>query len=283
VLRIAPPDEAGFLFYERLMMRQEPELHALIRANTTIPVAEVVAYDFSRSLIDRDYMLLAALPGLPLSDTPNLTTAHFHRALFQVGQYLRELHSLTATTCLGREVFGYLGAHHPMEPQASWAAAFQQMWRKLLDDVLACGTYNEAEGQAMAELLDLYLDHFDRPVVPSLLHMDVWSQNILIDDIGNVTGLVDFDRALWGDVEIEFAVLDYCGISEPPFWEGYGLPRDESPSAMIRRQFYLLYEIQKYMPIRVWRRQDPAGAACYKEQSFKLAAQLLPEGKRRLE
>ena len=42
VLRIAPPDDAGFLFYERLMMRQEPELHTLIRAHTDIPVAEHV-------------------------------------------------------------------------------------------------------------------------------------------------------------------------------------------------------------------------------------------------
>jgi len=98
-----------------------------------------------------------------------------------------------------------------------------------------------------------------------------------------VTGLVDFDRALWGDVEIEFAVLDYCGISpwevpgvsEPAFWEGYGTPRDTSAEAMIRRQFYLLYELQKYMPIRMWRRNDPAGARRYKQQSLALGVQLL--------
>ncbi|OUL36382.1 hypothetical protein BV372_08175 [Nostoc sp. T09] len=59
-----------------------------------------------------------------------------------------------------------------------------------------------------------------------MLHMDVWFQNILVDSAGNVTGLVDFDRALWGDPEIEFAVLDYCGISEPAFWRGYGRERD---------------------------------------------------------
>ncbi len=47
--------------------------------------------------------------------------------------------------------------------------------------------------------------------------MDVWAQNILVDSMGNVSGLVDFDRALWGDPEIEFAVLNYCGISEPAF------------------------------------------------------------------
>jgi fructosamine-3-kinase len=276
ILRIAPPDDVGFLFYERLMMRQEPELHALIRAKTNIPVAEIIGYDFSRTHLDRDYLLMAVLPGTPLSDAPGLTRSMFQRALYQVGEHLRQLHTLTATENLGSEHYGYLGAHQPMEPQSTWVAAFQVMWHKLLDDVVACGGYTQEEAQAMRDLLELHLEHFDRPITPSLLHMDIWSQNILIDEAGNVTGLVDFDRALWGDVEIEFAVLDYCGISEPAFWEGYGTTRDESLPAMIRRQFYLLYEVQKYIPIRIWRRNNPAEAARYKQHSFNLAAQLLP-------
>ena len=280
VLRIAPPDDAGFLFYERQMMRQEPALHDLVRARTTIPVAEVVGYDFGRAQVDRDYLLMTALPGTPLSDVLRLTRPQLRRALRQVGQYLRQLHALTATACLGSEAHGYLGTHRPMEPQATWAAAFHLMWHKLLDDVVACGSYTTEEAQAMRDLLATHIEHFDRPVTPRLLHMDVWGQNILIDGAGNVTGLVDLDRALWGDVEIEFAVLDYCGVSEPAFWEGYGIPRDESPAVEIRRQFYLLYEVQKYMPIRIWRRNDPAGALRYKQHSLALAAQLLQRAPR---
>ena len=74
----------------------------------------------------------------------------------------------------------------------------------------------------MRRLLDRHAEVFDRPVPASLLHMDVWAENILADERGRLTGLIDWDRACWGDPEIEFAVLDYCGISEPPFWEGYG-------------------------------------------------------------
>jgi fructosamine-3-kinase len=249
-------------------------LHALIRAHTTIPVAEIVAYDFSRTQIDRDYMLLRVLPGVPLSDCAHLPSAGVDHALRQVGAYLRQLHALTATTCLGVEAYGYLGEHHPIEPQSTWHAAFGVMWHKLLDDVVACGAYTRAEAQVLRDLLERHQEHFERPVRPCLLHMDVWSQNILVDPGGAVTGLVDFDRALWGDVEIEFAVLDYCGISEPAFWEGYGRQRDVSLPAQIRRLFYLLYELQKYMPICVWRRNDPAGAAQYKQQSLELVAQL---------
>jgi aminoglycoside phosphotransferase (APT) family kinase protein len=276
VLRVAPPDDAGFLFYERRMMRQEPDLHALIRRRLPIPVAEVVSHDFSRARINRDYLIMSALPGIPLSHATNLTQPRLDRVLRQTGECLRQLHSLTADDCLGRLAFGYVGAHQPMAPQDTWWEAFRIMWHKLIDDVVDCEAYTPEEGQAMRDLLDFHRRHFDRPVTSRLLHMDVWSQNILVDDSGNVTGLVDFDRALWGDAEIEFAVLDYCDISEPAFWEGYGVERDTSTAAQVRRQFYLLYEVQKYMPIEIWRRDNREAAERYKRQCLALAGQLLP-------
>lgn len=274
VLRIAPPDDAGFLFYEHQMMRQEPDLHTLIGAQTDIPIARIVGHDFSRTQIERDYLLMEALPGTPLSNAHWLSQSVLNRALFQVGEHLRALHGLTADKHLGKRAYGYLGAHHPMQPQATWWEAFHVMWHKLLNDVVACEGYTDFEADHLRTLLDKHREHFQHQVEPHLLHMDVWGQNILIDENGNVTGLVDFDRALWGDVEIEFAVLDYCGISEPAFWESYGLERDVSHAAQIRCQFYLLYEVQKYIPIRIWRRNDPAEAARYKEYSFRLAAAL---------
>jgi fructosamine-3-kinase len=275
VLRIAPPDEAGFLFYERRMMRQEPSLHSLILERTDLPAAAITGWDFSQERIDRDYMLMRALPGIPLSEVRDLGQSQLERALYQVGTHLHQLHTLTAQDCLGRQAYGYLGEHHPMPPQPSWAAAFHTMWNLLLKDVVDCKGYTPDEADLMRRLFDQHAHHFEHEISPRLLHMDIWSQNILVDRQGNVTGIVDFDRALWGDVEIEFAVLDYCGISEPPFWEGYGSQRDNSRPAEIRRLFYLLYEVQKYMPIQIWRRKDPAGAARYRDHSRLLAGQLV--------
>jgi aminoglycoside phosphotransferase (APT) family kinase protein len=268
VLRISPPDEAGFLFYERRMMAQEPQLHALLRAETTLPIAGIVAYDESRDILERDYLLMERLPGEPLTEA-ELSAQQMDSVLEQIGFYLAQMHALVA------DQYGYLGAHRPMLPESTWVAAFETMWNKLLDDVVACGGYTEEEAEAFRRLLDVYRPHFDRPVAASLLHMDVWSQNILVDGTGRVTGLLDLDRALWGDPEIEFAVLDYCGISEPAFWRGYGQPRDTSFSAQIRARFYMLYEIQKYIVIRIWRRDDPAEALEYKRRSFSLALPLI--------
>jgi aminoglycoside phosphotransferase (APT) family kinase protein len=161
-----------------------------------------------------------------------------------------------------------------MPPQPMWGAAFGVMWNKLLDDAVACGCYAPEQAHRLRELYEVHRHSFTHEVQPRLLHMDIWSENILVDADGHVTGLVDFDRALWGDPEIEFAVLDYCGVSEPPFWSGYGVERDVSPAAQIRHVFYLLYELQKYMPIAVWRRRDVARARTYRPQALSLVARL---------
>ncbi|MGD8795044.1 MAG: phosphotransferase, partial [Anaerolineae bacterium] len=114
VLRISPPDDEGFLFYEQRMMAQEPGLHALLRAETTVPVAEILAYDDSRHLLDRDYLIMERLPGRPLTGA-GLTGGALDSVLHQVGAYLAQMHALVA------DRYGYLGAHRPMEPQPTWS------------------------------------------------------------------------------------------------------------------------------------------------------------------
>lgn len=266
VLRVAPSDDRSrMLFYEHRMMRQEPALHALLQEKTDVPVPGILAHDFSHSELDRDYLLMERLPGAPISSTPGLTRESTGSILREVGRCLRQVHSLTDTR------FGYLGEHRPMEPQSDWPSAFVQMWNHLLDDIERCKGYSAGEADQMRRLLDRNLAVFERPVAASLLHMDVWAENILVDAQGRLTGLIDWDRACWGDPEIEFAVLDYCGISEPAFWEGYGAERDTSPEAEIRRVFYLLYEVQKYIVIRRMRNQDPQRADAYRRQSLRLA------------
>ncbi len=261
VLRIAPAQDAVFVFYERDMMKQEPGIHHLLLEKTSVPVARILAFDNSHDVIDHDFLLMERLPGNPLS-------ASFFpdekKALRQVGESLVQAHQLSS------EKYGYLGEHAPMTPQPSWNEAFLLMWRKLIEDVAAVGYYTSEEGDWLLSLLDEHLSLFDRKVSSGLLHMDVWGQNILVDNTGKLTGLVDWDRALWGDPEIEFAVLDYCGISRPAFWEGYGQKRDQSNAAQIRQLFYLLYEIQKYIVIRHGRNHRPAEARQYKQQVIQI-------------
>ena len=268
VLRVAPPDDAGLLFYERRMMRQEPEIHQLLREETSVPAAEVVAFDFSRQRLPRDLIIMRRLPGQAASsaELSREQLAGLHR---QIGKALRQIHRITRTP------YGYLGAHRPMKPQDTWRAAFQIMWKKLLGDLARSGSYSREETALMRRALDKHLEVFDYARPAALLHMDVWGQNVLCDAEGRLTGLVDFDRALWGDPEIEFAVLDYCGVSTPEFFSGYGAARPTDAEARLRWVFYYLYEVQKYVVIERLRRNNPARADGYKRQAFTLLGRAL--------
>jgi len=207
------------------------------------------------------------MPGLPVSEQP-LTRRSLNTVFAEIGRDLAQVHAIT------RKEFGYVGPHRPMAPQWDWCSAFVIMWNRLLDDIERCEGYSQDDATLMRRLLNKHLAVFKRPVAASLLHMDVWAENILCDAEGKLTALLDWDRELWGDPEIEFAVLDYCGISEPSFWEGYGRQRDTSPEAEIRRLFYLLYELQKYIFIQRVRGGSASSGARYRQQALSLASQL---------
>ena len=131
VLRLSPPDDAGFIFYEQKMMRQEPPLHDLtIRARANNSGSRGHCHAFTRTRIDRDYLLLTTLPGTPLSNARGVSRAQLAKVLSKVGGYFALTHALTAPESLALNAYYHLGAHRPMEPQPTWAAAFQVMWNK---------------------------------------------------------------------------------------------------------------------------------------------------------
>lgn len=269
VMRVAPPDDPALhLFYEFRMMRREPGLHALLRAGTDGPVPEVLAHAALHPGLERDCLLMERLPGTPLSDHEDLDARAVAGVYREVGRCLRQVHGIAGGG------YGYPGPDSPMALQKDWPTAFALMWNRLLDDIERCGGYAKDEAAAMRALFERHRAAFDRDVAPALLHMDVWAQNILVGEDGHLTGLLDWDRGLFGDPEIEFAVLDYCGVSVPAFWEGYGAARDTSPAARVRGVFYLLYEMQKYIFIRRVRDGSAADGEPYRRQAFALAEKL---------
>jgi fructosamine-3-kinase len=116
---------------------------------------------------------------------------------------------------------------------------------------LSCGVIDESEHDYFLSIYEKQGGVIDS-IRPSLLHLDLWSQNILTDN-GRITAILDFDRGLYGDPELEFAVLDTYGYGTPGFFEGYGKPRPADSKAQIRQRLYIVYELIKYAFIRVAR------------------------------
>ena len=274
VLRVAPPDSLLQLFYEYRMMRQEPEIHRRVAAETGVPVPRILAHDFSRTQIDRDFLVMELMPGRPLTEVGPQAS---DRAMEELGGYVAQLHSLPEA----QNRFGYVGAHNCMRPQPDWQSAFFEMYRRLLEDIVAVEVYDQATRDWALSLLHSHAPVFEHTAVSRLCHGDLWVENILASPEGEITALLDFDRACWGDVEWDLAIADYCGMTREGFWRGYGQPDfRRSRAARVRRLFYLLYEHQKYIVISMSsRRSDPQGARRYADQSLQIMRRFKANGR----
>jgi aminoglycoside phosphotransferase (APT) family kinase protein len=265
IVRIAPPeDRSRMLFYEHRMILQEPEILKAVRQKTSIPVPHVLSMVERDPELGRDWMIMARLPGAPMTGTV-LAPEGMARAMRETGQHLSKIHQLRG------EMFGYHGEHRPMEPSDSWPEAFTTMWNSLIDDIERCGGYSAEESHSMRRLVESFRAELPEIEFPSLLHMDIWHENILVAPDGKVTGIIDWDRALWGDPMLDLAICHYCGITTPEFAEGYGRELKASAFATPLAKLYLLYEIQKYIVINLVRRGDRNAADNFRIRSFRMA------------
>lgn len=253
VLRIAPPADIPKLFYEVDMMRSEVDIHRRVRKHTDVPIPEIVFHDFTRDVIDRDYLIMEYLEG---------QSGWFDE--MELGRYIREIHAIQS------EEYGYPERAAPTSTR--WPDIFHTYVELIFKDCLSCGVIDRDEQK---HFMSIYQRHGDAvvDVSPSLLHLDLWTQNILTVN-GKISAILDFDRGLYGDPELEFAVLDTYGYSTPEFFEGYGKPRPVDSDAQIRQRLYIVYELIKYAFIRVARGKSMSTGRSHVAQCRKILEEL---------
>ncbi|MHC4737451.1 MAG: fructosamine kinase family protein [Planctomycetota bacterium] len=232
VLRIAPPDSVPKLFYEIDMMKSEVDIHKIVREKTDLPVPKIIYYDFSKEIIDADYLIMEFLPGSP---------GAFDQK--QLGEYVKQLHTIKGS------FYGY--PDRTAHTAKNWPDIFYTYVNLIFKDCLSCGIIDDND---YTHFISIYQKHCQtvEQVPPCLLHLDLWTQNILTVN-GQITAILDFDRGLYGDPELEFAVLDTYGYSSAEFFDGYGKPRPTDSKAQIRQRLYIVYELIKYAFIRTAR------------------------------
>lgn len=246
VLKVAPPAEVNILRYERNILSSEVAVLKLVRAQTSIPVPEIICHDESRSLLPSPFFIMDFVEGVPLhKQRESLTQNEQSEIDRQIGAYLREMNAIP-----GAE-FGYFA--QPDERRNTWPEAFARIFANVLEDGRMAGV--ELPYDELACIPGQYTEALAEVRSPRLVHWDLWDGNIFIDPVSHqITGIIDFERALWADplMECNFGAF---GIN-PNFIAGYGLELPYSPRQALRRSLYNTY-LYLIMVIECTYRQYP--------------------------
>lgn len=247
VLKIAPDPTMPGLSYERDLMRTETLFY---RTASVLPVPQVVHAGLSRELIDSDFLLMTELPGHNWYGLrESLADADQDRLRRDLGRLVAGLHLITGPG------FGY--PQGEMSP--SWRTAFLGMLDALLADAVHWNTPLPRSVTQIRQLIGANAYVLDDVTTPVLVHFDLWPGNILLHDhdgLGlRITGIVDGERAFWGDPLAEMVSLALFGGIEDDaaFLDGYGgIEFDDSA-----RRRLALYRVYLYLIMLI--EGDPRG------------------------
>jgi len=234
VLKIAPAKGAETLAYERNIMETEVSTMRLVRENPSIPAPEVYFYDRTHEVCDSDYFFMEKIAGENYEHVRDSLPSEARAGIdFKIGEIVREINSYPGS------FFGYPG--NKSLQAGSWKEAFL----KMVDAALEDGLRRDVDyGYGCDEIRDAVLKHsssLDEVSSPLLVHWDAWDSNVYVKD-GRLSGLLDFERSLWGDplMEAQFRVFGYGELEPGESLRGYG-KTSFSPDETWRCRLYTLY------------------------------------------
>lgn len=236
ILKAAPFKGTKMMRYEANLMRTEVEALRLFDNSGTLPVPKVLAHDDSCTLIHAEYFIMERLAGAPYNKMKETLSQEEKDAIeFELGVYSRLINEVQG------EKFGYFLQQESWKD--SWAEAFQQMIRGVLADGRDAGVELPAVDTVIESEIERHLDALHEVVQPRLVHWDLWDGNVFVEH-GKITGLIDFERALWGDplMEVYFGRFN----RSVGFSRGYGL----AVATRNQRRRRVLYDF--YLDLILW-------------------------------
>ncbi|WP_165986028.1 phosphotransferase family protein [Streptomyces sp. YIM 98790] len=201
VVKIAPPSEVPVLRYERGIMATEAMVYRRAGAHGGIPGPDVL-------LEGPGFVVMSLLPGVPWDKAADGLAPETESALRrELGRVVARLHTMESPD--GR--FGYPAPEAGLSAP-DWRTAFSLMVEALLDDAERWDSRLGAAPEEIRELVDAGGYALKEVTEPRLIHFDLWPGNIFIDpDEPRITGLIDHERAFWGDPVAELISLAFGG------------------------------------------------------------------------
>lgn len=241
VIKIGPEPSTKILTYEQDILRTEVTVYNKL-ADKPIHTPDVLATDYSREIIPCDYFIMSRLEGqswkkqqkkIPKDNMPSLMN--------ELGKSFANIHTVQG------EWFGYIKDNERFR-FSNWADAFCAMVADILSDGMDNGKklpYKEVE--TIVNKHKSLLLEIEKPL---LVDFDLWAGNVFINNRNryHITGIVDFERAFYGDPMADFvaAVMLFDDVTqEKDLQAGYseisGKPFVVSKNDLIRMKLYSLY------------------------------------------
>lgn len=233
VIKAAPPVQLRVMRYEHNLMKAEVESMRLVRQQTSVPVPEILVYDTSKTLLPSDFFIMSFVPGVPFHKLRKTTRPEDQfQVEIQIGGLFRQISEISGST------FGLWSA--PEAPGVIWRDCFDRLLRSVLADRQ---DLQVDLGKPYEEIYQLFCRHYDvldEITTPRLVHWDLWDGNIFVDpETLQVTGIIDFERVLWGDPLTESFFL--CFNPNSGYLTGYGENLLASDRQKRRRMLYDTY------------------------------------------
>lgn len=235
-----------------------------------LPLPRVVVLDETRALVPYDFTILTRVPGVSIASSRAALNPSQSRTLaWQSGNALARIHHYT---------FAVFGPLHKLaqQPFLTWQAYFDDYTQrymqaaeraKLIDDVLTLRleTVQQGTRQLMAQVRESVL-----------VHSDFHYENLL-QQHGELSGVLDFEWALAGDPAADFAAAHVRAAmlpgSEAAFVAGYHSARPFDAEHSRRAAIYRLFLWLEGAVVES-SRQNRAGAAASLAQMVELLAEI---------
>ena len=219
ILKLAPEPTAALLGYERGILRTEAAFYEQAHQRTGVPVPEVLHAGFVPQRVDGDFLLMSELPGIPWHAQRRLGDSERQRLRHELGGLVARLHTMTGSA------FGY--PQESIGPLLStWRAAFLAMVDAVLTDAERFAVELPRAGARIRDAMHAHADVLDQVPTAVLVHFDLWDGNLLVDQASGplrISGVIDAERAFWGDPAADFVSLALFGDIEQDgaFLAGY--------------------------------------------------------------
>ncbi|MEI6578782.1 MAG: aminoglycoside phosphotransferase family protein [Eubacteriales bacterium] len=215
VIKIAPNADADVLTYEKDLMATELAVYDLIAKNTDVRIPKIF-YE-SREINGSPWYVMEFLAAKPLFKM-KLTKTQTNNIMFELGVSVAKINAVK------NDAFGYI----QNGLKTSWKEAYNSMVSAVLSDAKRLNLRVPKLKKILA-LIEKNANVLEEVATPRLIHFDLWKGNIFVNENMQLEGIIDTERAMWGDLYGEFINLDFLGDfkKNTAFIEGYNSAADE--------------------------------------------------------